>query len=189
MEGRARGIQQALKIEFRRLEIGDEDAFDFFKEGDIRIEVLGPLAHRVAGKPALKFLGDPQKGPRIGHDGSATDLKIKRPVRVAHHQRPLHRLPLIYGRFSYLFTGDLNDEASRFLTREHNSGTINLMAEVFKVPHHGSADFSGAFFRRSHQSSALFPAATKMRGRSTSIRARHWLELWENGRASPNHWF
>ena len=52
---------------------------------------------------------------------------------------------LVYGGFSYLFSGDLNDEASRFLTREHNAGTLNLRSEVFKVPHHGSADFSGAF--------------------------------------------
>ena len=53
----------------------------------------------------------------------------------------------MYGGFSYLFAGDLNDEASRFLAREHNLGAINLRSEVFKVPHHGSADFSGGFFQ------------------------------------------
>jgi Metal-dependent hydrolases of the beta-lactamase superfamily III len=64
------------KIEFRRLEIGDDDAFDFFKDEDIKIEVLGPLTTEVAGKPALKFLGDPPKGPRIGHESlETTDLK------------------------------------------------------------------------------------------------------------------
>ena len=54
---------------------------------------------------------------------------------------------MVYGGFSYLFSGDLNDEASRFLAREHNRGSLNLKSEVFKVPHHGSADFSGAFFQ------------------------------------------
>ena len=54
---------------------------------------------------------------------------------------------LVYGGFSYLFAGDLNDEAGRFLSREHNAGTLNLRSEVFKVPHHGSADFSGAFIQ------------------------------------------
>jgi hypothetical protein len=54
---------------------------------------------------------------------------------------------LRYGGFSYLFSGDLNDEASRILARNHQEGTINLRSEVFKVPHHGSADFSGAFFQ------------------------------------------
>ena len=46
-----------------------------------------------------------------------------------------------------MFSGDLNDEASRFLAREHNKGSLNLRSEVFKVPHHGSADFSGAFLQ------------------------------------------
>jgi hypothetical protein len=52
-----------------------------------------------------------------------------------------------YGCFNFLFTGDLNDEAGRVLAREHNRGEINLQSEVFKVPHHGSADFSGAFIQ------------------------------------------
>lgn len=54
---------------------------------------------------------------------------------------------MTYGAFSYLFTGDLNDEASRFLTKEHNAGHLTLRADVFKVPHHGSADFSGALLQ------------------------------------------
>ena len=33
------------------------------------------------------------------------------------------------------------------MTRAHNRGDLNLQAEVFKVPHHGSADFSGAFLQ------------------------------------------
>jgi hypothetical protein len=52
---------------------------------------------------------------------------------------------LRYGGFSYLFCGDLNDEASRTLAAQHKEGKIDLRSEVFKVPHHGSADFSGAF--------------------------------------------
>jgi hypothetical protein len=33
------------------------------------------------------------------------------------------------------------------LARKHQAGEINLRSELFKVPHHGSADFSGAFFQ------------------------------------------
>ena len=54
---------------------------------------------------------------------------------------------LSYGKFSLLFTGDLNDEAGRTLTSAHNLGELNLQSDVFKVPHHGSADFSGAFIQ------------------------------------------
>lgn len=136
------------KIEFRRLQFGDDDAFAFFNKGDLRIEVLGPLTTEVAGKPALRFLGDPPKGPRLGHESvSLGEEEFK--GHSASHTINGHSVVfrLVYGGFSYLFTGDLNDEASRFLTREHNAGRLNLKSEVFKVPHHGSADFSGAMFQ------------------------------------------
>jgi hypothetical protein len=136
------------KIEFRRLQFGDDQAFSFFNQGDLRIDVLGPLVTTVAGKPALRFLGNPPKGPRVGHESLSLgedDFK----GRSASHTINGHSvvLRLAYGGFSYLFTGDLNDEASRFLTREHNAGRLNLKSEIFKVPHHGSADFSGAMFQ------------------------------------------
>jgi beta-lactamase superfamily II metal-dependent hydrolase len=136
------------KIEFRRLQFGDDQAFSFFNQGDLRIDVLGPLVTTVAGKPALRFLGNPPKGPRVGHESLSLgedDFK----GHSASHTINGHSvvLRLAYGGFSYLFTGDLNGEASRFLTREHNAGRLNLKSEVFKVPHHGSADFSGAMFQ------------------------------------------
>lgn len=136
------------KIEFRRLQFGDDQAFSFFNQGDLRIDVLGPLVTTVAGKPALRFLGNPPKGPRVGHESLSLgedDFK----GHSASHTINGHSvvLRLAYGGFSYLFTGDLNDEAGRFLTREHNAGRLNLKSEVFKVPHHGSADFSGAMFQ------------------------------------------
>lgn len=136
------------KVAFRRLQFGDSQAFDFFNTGNLRIEILGPLTTPVNGKPALKFLGNPPKGPRIGHES----LSIKEEGFKGHsasHTINGHSIVfrLVYGGFSYLFSGDLNDEASRFLTREHNNGRLNLKSEVFKVPHHGSADFSGGFFQ------------------------------------------
>ncbi len=134
------------KIEFRRLQFGDDQAFAFFNQGDLRIEVLGPLVADVAGKPALKFLGNPPRGPRIGHESLSLEPQHFKGVSASHTING-HSIVfrLVYGGFSYLFCGDLNDEASRFLAREHNAGNLNLQAEVFKVPHHGSADFSGAF--------------------------------------------
>ncbi len=136
------------KIKINRLQFGDDDAFDFLADEELAIEVLGPLVTEVAGKPALKFLGNPPKGPRIGHESlDSTDLKAS--GLSASHTINGHSIVfrLVYGGFSYLFAGDLNDEAGRFLSREHNAGTLNLRSEVFKVPHHGSADFSGAFIQ------------------------------------------
>ncbi len=136
------------KLEFRRLEFGDTEAFEFFNTDNMKIEVLGPLVEQVDGKPALKFLGKPPKGPRIGHESLDTDANEFGGLSASHTING-HSIVfrLSYGGFSYLFAGDLNDEASRILAAEHNKGSINLRSEVFKVPHHGSADFSGAFIQ------------------------------------------
>ncbi|MEZ5420497.1 MAG: MBL fold metallo-hydrolase [Vicinamibacterales bacterium] len=136
------------KLTFRRLQFGDTEAFKFFNTDDLRIEVLGPLVTTLSGKPALPFLGDPPKGPRLGHesiDVDNTPFKGHSASHTINGHSVVFRLT--YGGYSYLFAGDLNDQASRFLTREHNAGRVNLRSEVFKVPHHGSADFSGAMFQ------------------------------------------
>ena len=135
-------------LEMKRLKNGDHAAFDFIDDPDIAVEVLGPLEHAVKGKPALKFLGAPPKGPRIDHESlQTTPLDSGSPS--ASHTINGHSivLRLKYRNVSYLFTGDLNDEASRFLAQEHEAGRIDLRSEVFKVPHHGSADFSGGFIK------------------------------------------
>lgn len=131
----------------RRLQFGDHGAFDFFNRPNLglKIEVLGPLATTIQGNPALRFLGDPPAGPRVGHE--SLSLATEGKGHSASHTINGHSIVfrLSYGGFSFLFAGDLNDEAGRFLTVEHNAGRLNLKSEVFKVPHHGSADFSGAF--------------------------------------------
>ncbi|MFG3592674.1 ComEC/Rec2 family competence protein [Bradyrhizobium sp. RDI18] len=143
-----RTYNKRARLQLRRLEFGDDDAFDFLRDEDIKVEVLGPLATKVSGKSALKFLGNPPKGPRVGHESLDTD-DLRTSGLSASHTINGHSIVfrMTYGNISYLFSGDLNDEAGRLLTREHNKGALNLKAEVFKVPHHGSADFSGAFIQ------------------------------------------
>jgi hypothetical protein len=135
-------------IEFRSLSFGDDDAFDFFKRDNLEIAVLGPFLTKKGGVEGLKFLGQPPKGPRIGHEslnlGEEGFTGFSASHTINGHSVVLR---LRYGGFSYLLTGDLNDEASRILGRKHQKGEISLRSEVFKVPHHGSADFSGAFFQ------------------------------------------
>jgi hypothetical protein len=139
---------QRKKIEFKRLEFGNNDAFSFFNddERNLRIEVLGPLMFEKGNVRGLKFLGNPPKGPRIGHESLSLGEDEFSGLSASHtingHSVVFR---LLYGGFSYLFCGDLNDESSRFLARAHNAGELNLQSDIFKVPHHGSADFSGAF--------------------------------------------
>lgn len=135
-------------IEFRRLEIGDAEAFDFLDE-EIEMEVLGPIPIKVDGadKSALKFLHTPPKGPRTSEEFMSLETEEFGKTLSASHTINGHSVVFMlrYGGFTFLFSGDLNDEAERVLTRAHNSNEINLQADVFKVPHHGSHDFSGAF--------------------------------------------
>jgi beta-lactamase superfamily II metal-dependent hydrolase len=135
-------------IAFRRLAFGDDDAFDFLDDDQIKISVLGPIQTMAGSTPGLKFLGDPPKGPRVGHESLSLDEKDFRGHDPAHtingHSIVLQ---IRYGGFAYLLSGDLNDESGRTLARRHQTGDVNLRSEVFKVPHHGSADFSGAFFQ------------------------------------------
>ena len=135
-------------VAFRRLQKGDDAAFNFLKDKKLKVQVLGPLTVKDGGIEGLKFLGEPPKGVRVGDEIlSLSDENFK--GFSASHTINGHSiiLRLSYGKFNFLFAGDLNDEAERALTKAHNSGEINLQAEVLKVPHHGSHDFSSAFLK------------------------------------------
>lgn len=129
------------KIEVRRLEIGDDNAFDFLSADGVTVRVLGPLTVKTGGKPGLKFLGKPAS--RIGRAEDDDDAPTSTGLSASHtingHSVILH---LTYGSVSFLLAGDLNEEAEDVLLKEHREA---LRAEVFKVPHHGSADYSPAF--------------------------------------------
>ncbi len=135
-------------IKFQRLEKGVDAAFSFLDDEDIQVQVLGPIPTKIGNVKGLKFLGSPPSGPRIGQESLNTE-PVGFSGASASHTINGHSVifRLNYGRFNFLFTGDLNDEAGRALAAEHSRGQLNLQSEVFKVPHHGSADFSGAFIR------------------------------------------
>jgi beta-lactamase superfamily II metal-dependent hydrolase len=126
-------------IEMRRLEKGD-DAFGFLGDG-IEVEVLAPILTQAGATRGLLFLGNPPKGPVVGH----APRRFR--GRSASHTINGHSivLRLTYGKWRFLYAGDLNEQAEEILTAEHASGATNLESEVLKVPHHGSAEFSSEF--------------------------------------------
>lgn len=136
------------KVTEQRLELGDEKAFDFLKEDGLEVQVLGPITEEVNGEPALPFLGEPPPGPKIGHDSLSTSTAEFGGASSSHTING-HSIVLrvVYGGFSFLLTGDLNDQSERTIVRRHNEGKLNLRADVLKAPHHGSADFSPAFLQ------------------------------------------
>jgi beta-lactamase superfamily II metal-dependent hydrolase len=134
-------------IEVRRLQFGDTTAFDFFNKGKLRIDVLGPITQTIDGGPALRFLGEPRAGLKTGHESLTASTPAFSGLSASHTING-HSIVfrLSYGKFSYLFTGDLNEQASTFLVDQDAGGAVTLESEVLKVPHHGSADFSAPFF-------------------------------------------
>lgn len=51
-------------------------------------------------------------------------------------------LKLSYGNVRFLFGADFNEESQERLLAKARNDNLSLTAEILKVPHHGSADFS-----------------------------------------------
>jgi hypothetical protein len=109
-------------ITVRRLARGVDDAFSFLGAGDPTVEVLGPITKDVDGAPALPRLGD------AGHTINGHSIVLR----------------MTYGKWRLLFAGDLNEQTEKVLATD---GT-DLQSEVFKVPHHGSHEFTPAFVEK-----------------------------------------
>lgn len=115
------------KLSVKRLAYGDDKAFDFLREEDIDVQVLGPIVERAAGKDALRYLKTP------GTSSLSASHTINGHSVV---------LRMTYGNVRFLFGADLNDESEQLLLGRARADGLTLAAEVLKVPHHGSADFS-----------------------------------------------
>lgn len=134
-------------IEIRRLEFGDDNQFAFLQAEGIEIKVLAPFTELIAGVPALPMLTQPPKQIAIE---MAEELKGTSKTYSASHTINGHSivLQMKYGNVRFLFTGDLNQQSSLELQRRVQDGGLNLESEIYKVPHHGSADFSHTFIER-----------------------------------------
>jgi beta-lactamase superfamily II metal-dependent hydrolase len=115
------------KPKIERLEYGDDEAFDFLEDEGIGVKVLGPITEDVKGKPGLRFLKTPgSSGLSASHTVNGHSIILK----------------LTYGNVRFLFGADLNEESEESLLERSRADNVSLAAEVLKVPHHGSADFS-----------------------------------------------
>jgi beta-lactamase superfamily II metal-dependent hydrolase len=135
-------------IESRRLFKGENDAFDFLKDENIDVEVLGPIMTQVNGTCGLEYLVKPPKDDIYVKDGQSSETdETHSHSYSASHTINGHSvvLKIKYGNVSFLFPGDLNEQSEDTLTAEHKNNNINLKAEIFKVPHHGSKEFKSRF--------------------------------------------
>ena len=126
----------------KRLDSKTKAAFNFLNSEGIKMQILGPIAETVNEKTALKFLRTPRKSVLA----ESTENAAAAPVGSysASHTINGHSiiLRMKYGNIHFMFSGDLNEEAENILVKNSTS----IQSEVFKVPHHGSADFSNDFF-------------------------------------------
>jgi beta-lactamase superfamily II metal-dependent hydrolase len=144
-----RGFRERGDIEFRRLARGGDDAFAFLAEEEVEFEVLGPIETEADGVTGLKFLGEPPKKPLVSHPSERPPTYSGKSVsHTINGHSVVARVR--FGDWSFLFAGDLNEQAAEELAEEElaaaSSSGATLRSEVFKVPHHGSADFSHRFF-------------------------------------------
>jgi hypothetical protein len=133
--------QESGAILFRRLGQGDDNAFDFLADEDVDVQVLGPILTTRDGVTGLRFLERPQiDGPELIRDAASTGLDAS--YTINGHSIVLR---LTFGNWRMLFAGDLNTLMEQALTQDHVAGHLDLRAEIFRVPHHGSAELSGPF--------------------------------------------
>jgi hypothetical protein len=114
-------------VKMRRLEYGDDEAFDFVSDPKFAMRVMGPVTEEVGGKAALPLLRRPGSSSySAAHTVNGHSVVLK----------------LVYGNVRFLFGADLNEESEERLASHARATGDSLAAEVLKVPHHGSADFS-----------------------------------------------
>jgi beta-lactamase superfamily II metal-dependent hydrolase len=121
------------QLDMRRLQFGDDAAFDFLKPEGIETQVLGPIPITIDGVTGLKYLGNPSR--HFGHQAHTTYSGISASHAINGQSVVLR---FTYGDIRFVFAGDLNEESETTLVQDPG---VDLEAEVFKVPHHGSAEF------------------------------------------------
>lgn len=131
-------------IERRRIDHLTAGAFDFLAEDGLAVELLGPIVEDVDGKIGLRFLKSP---PDDADLMLGTVAPKDRGSLSASHTINGHSINfrLRFGNVRFLFTGDMNQEASQRLREAMPAAA--LRAEILKAPHHGSADFDMEFLK------------------------------------------
>ncbi len=128
---------------FKRLDNKSSADFGFLAGENIKVQTLGPIIEKVNDQPALKFLRTPPKSVAASATGTNPSGSYSASHTINGHSVILR---MKYGNVSFMFAGDLNEEAEDLLVANANAGTIRIQSEILKVPHHGSADFSNNFF-------------------------------------------
>jgi beta-lactamase superfamily II metal-dependent hydrolase len=128
-----------------RLQFGDDDKFSFLHDEHINIKVLAPFTQKISGIASFPMLSESPKeiSMEMAEEVAGLTKTYSASDTINGHSIVLQ---LQYGNVRFLFTGDLNQQSSLELQRRaHQDDGLHLESEIFKVPHHGSDDFSHTF--------------------------------------------
>lgn len=109
-------------------------------DGDVAIRVLGPVAERWDGEPALRWLDTDSMS------------SMKRPSLTRNGHSVVLRLDI--GNARILLTGDLNFRSQALLLRHHQP--VEFRCHVAKACHHGSDDISTTFVQATSPIATIF---------------------------------
>lgn len=112
---------------------------------DLDLELLAPVTTSTNGPIRLQAFPDPHRITETNPHPSPTDSHTINGNSIV--------LKLTYGRTSFLFGGDLNCPAQRYLNDRYGNFTA-FAADVNKACHHGSSDFDIGYVK------AIKPLAT-----------------------------
>lgn len=115
----------------QRLRAGDHATFDTFQAAGLSFEVLGPVEDSVGGQAALEVLRDDDNDQSASHTINGHSVVLR----------------MTHGNVRFLFGGDLNRHGAAKVLGYVNSQNppLSLRSEIFKVPHHGSHEYSNDF--------------------------------------------
>ena len=114
---------------------------------DLVFEILGPVTTKTSGPVRLPVFPDPHHVTTANPNPAASESHTVNGNSVV--------LRLRYKNKRFLFGGDLNQPAQRYLRSKY--GTKNpFSAQVNKACHHGSSDFDLAFIKRVAPEATVF---------------------------------
>jgi beta-lactamase superfamily II metal-dependent hydrolase len=148
-----KGISAGKFTTFPRLDVSKQHLPGHGPGSKVEIQVLGPFAEQVNGKPALRWIGSPAASPAKTKNGHSVVLR------------------LVIGQVTIFLGGDLNTESSRYLLEKHTglstavrtseeedalmrAGRRVFGCDIAKACHHGSAEVFLPFMK------AVNPVAT-----------------------------
>ena len=115
---------------------------------DLQFQVLGPLTTKQTGSIRLPVFSNPHKIASTNHSPSPSESHTINGNSLV--------LRLTYKNTSFLFGGDLNQPAQRYLRARYDDQFNIFQSDVNKACHHGSSDFEVEYLRDVSPSATVF---------------------------------